>query len=70
MAYYAHQGLANTSPDLAALEIPPDKPEELVLFETLVALNIPFQSGGYIDQPWIIMQAIETAGGSKAQYLG
>lgn len=68
LTYYSYQNLRSNSPDLAALEIAPKKPEELSLYETLMSMNMPFQEGGYIDQPWIIMQAIKTAAGARAQF--
>jgi len=45
-----------------------EKPEELILAETLIATGQTFLSGGYVDQPWIIMKVCETALTAKALY--
>lgn len=53
---------------MAAMEPSVEKPEELVLLETLLALGLQPRSGGYFDQPWLLMKSMEAAAAGKAMY--
>jgi len=39
----------------------PNKPEELTLLDDLLGLGIPFVDGGYVNQPWILIQQLAVA---------
>lgn len=60
-AYYGHLSLKKTSPALAATEPEVPFPEELALADTLFALHAMPVSGGYLNQPWLLMQILEAA---------
>ena len=69
-AYYGQQALASASPDLAALDPVVSVPEELVLADTLFALHTTLVDGGYLQQPWLLMQMLEAAVTARSLYTG
>jgi hypothetical protein len=69
-AYYGYVSLVASSPDLARLETPVPEPEELILADTLFALHTTVVDGGYLHQPWLLMQMLEAAVTARSLYTG
>lgn len=67
MVYYSAQNFAQASPQMAATLENPNKPEELILLDDLNGLRMSFLDGGYVDQPWLLMQLLMAA--SQAREL-
>ena len=61
MVYYSSISFAQASPQMAATQESPSKPEELILLDDLHGLRMSFLDGGYVDQPWLVMQLLMTA---------
>ncbi len=61
MVYYSAQNFAQASPQMAATLENPSKPEELILLDDLNGLRMSFLDGGYVDQPWLLMQLLMAA---------
>jgi hypothetical protein len=61
LIYYSNLNWAQASPQIAATQENPSKPEELILLDDLGALKLPFVGGGYVDQPWLLMQMLTVA---------
>ena len=61
MVYYSGLNFAQASPQMAATQENPIKPEELILLDDLNGLKMSFLGGGYVDQPWLLMQLLIAA---------
>lgn len=68
-AYLAHLSYKQESPMMAQLDEAPDRPEELDLLTTLDTLGTRFAPGGYINQPWILVQHLEAAMAGRAMHM-
>ena len=68
-AYYSHQAFKATSPQLAATEPDVPRPPELGLLEELTVLGMKFAGGGYINQPWLLMQTLGAAAAGKGLFF-
>jgi hypothetical protein len=66
LVYYSNLNWAQASPQIAATQENPSKPEELILLDDLGALGLPFKDGGYIDQPWLLMQMLTVAAQARS----
>jgi len=69
MAYYSHQNLKTLDPALASLESDIVKPEELILLENLTALHCLPASGGYLDQPGLLIEILAAAAEAKGLFF-
>jgi hypothetical protein len=61
LAFYSYQNFKQASPQMAALQEAPSKPGELILLDDLSGLRMPFVGGGYVDQPWLLIQLMAAA---------
>lgn len=61
MVYYSGLSYAQASPQMAQTQERPIKPEELVLLDDLTGLRMSFLDGGYIDQPWLLVNILAAA---------
>jgi hypothetical protein len=67
--FYGNMAMRAADPEAAAMLQAEPKPEALTLLETLLVSHAQPKAGGYLDQPWLLMQFIEVAGTAKAMCL-